>query len=189
MFNRKTGLVAALVVGVSTLVAGVEARAAEFTVDGAHSSVGFKIKSKETYYVNGLFGQVSGTISTGEKAKFDLVVKAESITTGNEGRDKHLRSPDFFNVKQFPDIKFVSKEVKAKGDGFEVSGEITLLGVTKPVKVEINKVGHGKGQKGEEIVGYEASFEVDRSEFGMKYGAGMVENKVKLTVDIAATAK
>ncbi len=191
MLNRKNFVLSALVLGASALVAGTFAQAADYSVDSGHSSVSFKIKSKDAYYVQGIFGQLSGKFSVGEsaeKTQFNFTVKAESINTGNEGRDKHLRSPDFFNVQQFPEIKFASKTVKATAAGFDVAGEITLLGQTKPVNVVFTKVGQAKGQKGEEVVGYEATFEVDRSEFGMKYGAGMIDNKVKVTVDFAGAA-
>jgi polyisoprenoid-binding protein YceI len=191
MMMRKNAVLALLVAGAG-LVAGVmNASAAESTVDSAHSSVSFKVKSLDAYYVQGMFTKISGKFNVGEagKEKFEFTVKSDSVNTGNEGRDKHLRSADFFNAGQFPDIKFVSKEVKAKGDGYEVTGDLTLLGVTKPITVQINKVGEGKNPKsGATVVGFETSFEIDRTEYGMKYGAAK-DNKVKLTVDFNGEVK
>jgi polyisoprenoid-binding protein YceI len=189
MLKRKNIVLASLAMVGASLVAGSLVSAADYTVDGAHSSVAFKVK-RGAFNIQGLFGQVSGKATideSAEKTKFDFTVKAESITTGNEARDKHLRNADFFNVGQFPEIKFVSKEVKASATGYDVKGDLTMLGQTKPVTVTLTKVGDGKGQKGEAVVGYEAAFEIDRSEFGMKYGAGMIDNKVKLTAGIALT--
>jgi polyisoprenoid-binding protein YceI len=194
MSNRKTTtLLSALIIGAAGLITTLGASAASYEVDSAHSGVSFKIKSRDTYFVHGIFGQIAGKASLGNadasKNSMEFTVKAASVHTGNDKRDEHLRGPDFFNSKQFPDIKFVANSVSVEKDGdLKATGTLTMLGVSKPITVELDKVGEGKN-KDVSIVGYEAEFTVDRTEFGMKYGAGSIDNKVKLTVYVNLSAK
>ena len=102
-----------------------------------HSSVTFKISHLGLSWVHGRFDDVAGnfTIDPNDPGKdsFDLTIKAQSVDTNNQKRDEHLRSPDFFNVKQFPLLTFKSTAVKATDSGLEVTGDVTMHGVTKPV--------------------------------------------------------
>lgn len=150
--------------------------------DTVHSFVLFKTKHLG---VSSAFGRFNAfTVSVGANAdgseisSVEFAVKANSVDTGNAGRDKHIQSPDFLNAKQFEDITFKSTAVK----GDEVTGDLTLHGVTKPVTAKLVKVGAGKGMKGEDLVGWETTFTVKRSDFGMTNMVGPVGDEVTLTV-------
>jgi len=108
-------------------------------------------------------------------------VKADSLDSANADRDKHLKGPDFFNVKQFPTLAFKSTRVRALGDkDYEVTGDLTFHGVTRPVTVKLERIGTGKGMRGETRTGFEATFAIKRSDFGMKYLIPAVGDEVRI---------
>ena len=141
-------------------------------VDPVHSSVLFKIKHANASWFYGMFPGVSGTVALDaakpEAGKIEIAIDAASVDTRNADRDKHLRGPDFFDAKQFPEIKFVSKKITKDGDGFAVAGEMTMRGETKPLSIKVMKTGEGEfyGKR----QGYETTFTIKRSDFGMTYG-------------------
>ena len=139
-----------------------------YAVDPIHSSLLFKVKHAETANFYGAFEKATGTVVTeGDAIKsISVTIDAASVQTRNEARDKHLRGPDFFDVKQFPEISFVSKEVKPAGDGYEVAGDLTFHGATRPQTVKLVKTGSGN-MRGKDILGVETTFTIKRSEFGM----------------------
>lgn len=165
-------------------------RAAEtYKIDPVHSFVIFKIKHLNVAYAYGRFTDLSGQIvydeSKLENGSLAVEVKAESVDTGNAKRDEHLKGPDFFNVKQFPLITFKgTKVVKTGADTYDLTGDLTLHGVTKPVTAKVVSTGEGKGMKGELHRGAEATFSIKRSDFGMKYGLEGVSDDVSLIVSI-----
>ena len=118
-----------------------------FKIDPGHSSIVFSVTNLGVSSFYGRFNDVSGTIildkANPSKSSFGLAIPVESIDTHNERRDQHLRSPDFFNVKQFPVMTFKSTNVKGSGDWFVVTGDFALHGVTKPVTTEVKIVGDG----------------------------------------------
>ena len=119
---------------------------------------------------------------------FDVSIAIDSVDSSNERLDSHLKSPDFFNAVEFPTMSFKSSSVKSVGDNkYEVTGEITMHGVTKPLTVNMEKTGHVDGRRGE-MVGFETEFELNRSEFGMNYGveSGSLGDKVKVIVALEA---
>ena len=128
-----------------TLFVASAAHAQTFKVDPQHSSIVFKSKHIDTSYVFGRFNEFGGTVTVDAdptKMAFDITAKTESIDTGNAKRDTHLKSPDFFSAKEFPNISFKSTSVKSAGENkYEVAGDLTLHGVTKPITVTIEKVG------------------------------------------------
>ena len=143
-FFLRTALALAIVAG-----AGRVASADDYAIDAAHSGVSFQISHLGLSYVQGRFNEFSGnfTIDTSDPAKssFALTIKTESVDTNNSKRDEHLRSPDFFNAKQFPAISFASTAVKPIEGGYEVTGDLTMHGETKPVTFSL------KGGKTAEI--------------------------------------
>lgn len=165
--NRRSTVIALL----ALLSSAALTMADNFTIDPLHSSVVFKIAHFDTSNFYGRFGRVDGTITVenGAPTALNIRVDADSIDTNSKERDDHLRGPDFFDVKQFPDITFKSTTVKAAEDGksFEVTGDLSLHGVTKPITVTLAKTGQGKNMKGVDILGFETSFTIKRSEFGM----------------------
>jgi polyisoprenoid-binding protein YceI len=150
------------------------ARAADtFTVDPVHSSISFMIPHQEISYIHGRFNQFSGKFvidrADPSKSSFTLSIKVESVDTNNAKRDEHLRAPDYFNAKQFPDMVFESKSVKPIDGGYEVAGELTLHGVTKDLTLVLkggDKV--VEFPKGTQRIGVVTTPVIKRSDFGMK---------------------
>ena len=171
------------------------ASAETYDIDSVHSSVMFRAKRMDTVYVYGRFNEFAGTIEmTGEDVatgKLSLEVKTASVDTGNQRRDDHLRNPDFFNSTQLPVMKFESTGVKpGSGGAFEVTGNLTLHGVTKPVTATVEKVGSGKDPRaGKVLVGFEAKFTLKRSDFDMKYMVGPLSDEVDVHIALQVVAR
>jgi polyisoprenoid-binding protein YceI len=169
------------------------AAADDYTIDEAHSAVTFKLSHLGLSWVHGRFNDFNGnfTIDPDNAAKcaFALTIKAESIDTNNTKRDGHLRSPDFFNVKQFPAITFKSTAVKGIKDGYDVTGDLTLHGVTKPVTFQL--VGGRKAEfpKGVQRTGFSTEVTLKRVDFGMDKFAGAVGDDVHIAVSFEGTKK
>lgn len=189
-------LVAASAIGFAglTLPAAEQATAASardlevFTIDTVHSSVVFKVKHLGVSWFYGRFNDITGEIGwngdepTGHSIKAEI--KAVSVDTANKGRDDHLRGPDFFDTANYPVISFVSKGAKKSGDKrYEVSGDLTMHGVTKSITVMVDHVGTATA-RGKRI-GVAAEFTVKRSDFGMTYGIdGPVSDEVTIFLGI-----
>jgi polyisoprenoid-binding protein YceI len=167
--------------------------AESYAADAAHSSLVYRVKHMNTSFFWGRFNTIDGAFALDEsnpaESRFEFSVKADSIDTGIPKRDLHLKSPDFFNVVQYPTIAFKSSSVTKAGDGYDVAGELTLHGVTKPVKVKIVPTGKAKGPGGAPIAGIEATFTIKRSEFGMTNMVGPVGDDVWITVGIEGRRK
>lgn len=165
-----------------------------YEVDASHSMIIFRAKHMGVSYNYGRFNEFSGNLAVDEtdaaNSMIELEVKAASVDTGNEKRDQHLRSPDFFNAKQFPVITFKSTEVKkVDEDTLEVTGDLGLHGVKKSVTVEVAITGKGKNQQGTALIGFETTFTIKRSEFGMDYGIGAVSDDIRITVSVEGMKK
>ncbi|HEV2971673.1 MAG TPA: YceI family protein [Pirellulales bacterium] len=183
---KRIGLAAFLVVFSSA------ARAADtFTVDPVHSSISFMISHEGISYIHGRFNQFSGkfTIDRVDPAKssFALSIKVESVDTNNQKRDEHLRAPDYFNAKQFPDMTFQSTRVKPIDAGYEVTGDLTLHGVTKEVTLDL-KGGDKLVEfpKGTHRIGVTTTTTIKRSDFDVKAGLPSVGDEVHITMGIEA---
>jgi polyisoprenoid-binding protein YceI len=167
---------------------GMAVQAADtFKIDPVESSVVFSV----TYGVSNFYGRfndVSGTVvfdkADPSKSSVDLTIPVESVDTHNEKRDQHLKSPDFFNAKQFPVMTFKSKKVEGSGDTYKVTGDFTLHGVTKPLTLEIKKGGEGKGMEGEIRGGGETHFTIKRSDYGMNFMQGSVGDEINIVVSL-----
>lgn len=168
-----------------TVVAPV-AYGAEYKIDGGHSTVLFAATHFSASHVYGRFNDVSGTVqydaTAPEKSSVEVEIRTESIDTANERRDTHLKSPDFFDARQFPVIHFKSTGVEAvDGETFKVTGDLTLHGVKKSITIDVNKIGTGKHPRsGAELIGFEARFSVNRSDFGMSFMVGPVSDEIRL---------
>lgn len=172
----------------------VSAGAEEYTIDTGHSHLGFHIKHMNVSYVYGRFNEFEGKIKIDPQApkaaemSFELKIKTEKIDTANDRRDKHLRSPDFFNAQQFPEATFKSTKVVAAGSKWQVTGELTMLGVTKSVTAELEVAGHGPHPRGGYMVGVHGTCTFKRSDFGMVYGldTDALGDEVTLTISLEA---
>jgi polyisoprenoid-binding protein YceI len=173
------------------VVASLEA-ADSFNVDPVHSSVSFQIEHFGISYIHGRFNKMKGEFSIDKddasKSSITLTIDAESVDTNNGGRDKHLKSADFFNVKQFPTIMFKSKSLKAVKDGYEVTGDLTMHGETKEISFKLNG-GKEMEMKGQKRVGYWADLKLKRSDFGMKNMLEGIGDTVYIAVGVEGTKK
>ena len=167
----------------------IPAFAAHYKVDPVHSALMFRVKHMNTSYAYGRFNAISGTFAIDSadpaKSSFNFLIKADSVDTGNAGRDKHLTGPDFFNAKQFPMIGFKTKTIAAARSGtdsYEVTGDLTLHGVTKPITVVVVMTGTGKDMTGKAIAGIETRFTIKRSDFGMKGMMAAVGDEVQIAL-------
>lgn len=182
--------------GVWALVLAPALAAAEtYDIDAVHSAVMFRAKRMGIAYVYGRFNEYAGTIDLeGEdvvSGKLALEVKMSSVDTGNQRRDDHLRSPDFLDAAQFPVMRFESTGIRAVGDGeYEITGNLTLHGVTKPVTAVVEKVGSGKDpQAGQNLIGFEGELTLERSDFGIDFMNGPVSDEIEVQIALQAVAR
>ncbi|HEX3655576.1 MAG TPA: YceI family protein [Pirellulales bacterium] len=174
------------------LALATTARAADsFKVDPVHSSVSFMISHAGISYIHGRFNDFSGTFVIDKddpsKSSFTFSVKVDSVDTNNPKRDEHLRAYDYFDAKQFPTMSFKSTSVKPVEGGYQVAGDFTLHGVTKPIT--LNLEGSSKTvefPKGTPRVGFVTSPVIKRSEFGMTAGLPSVGDDVHITIGVEA---
>jgi polyisoprenoid-binding protein YceI len=188
----------AVLVAAAAFLAAPDARSApesaSWAGDTVHSFVLFKVKHMGTSWTYGRFNDFTVSVDTDAAGSAvtaaNFVVKAESIDTGAAKRDQHLRSPDFLNSKEFAEITFKSTKAKPLADGAtELTGDLTLHGVTKPVTVTLTKTGAGKGMKGEDLLGYETTFSVPRKDFGIATYPGAIGDDVSITVAVELAKK
>jgi polyisoprenoid-binding protein YceI len=170
-------------------------RAAQYDIDPVHSNIFFKVKHLGISTVTGKFDKFTGTFKFDEKnsakSRTDVKVDVTSIDTQNDMRDKHLKSPDFFDAAKYPTAHFVSTKITDMKDGrFEVVGKLTLHGVTKPVVLDVIYSGSAKDPMGMERAAFTATAEINRQDFGIKWnkkmdnGGWMVSDQVKLEFEI-----
>lgn len=167
-----------------------------WTVDPVHSSVEFSVKHMGIANVRGRFTEFEGTLETQEKlsdCRAHGTVKVASIDTGESQRDEHLRSPDFFDAEQFPEITFESTGVVAIDDeSTRVTGNLTMHGITKEIKLDVLIQGTDTDPSGNTRAGLEAIGTLNRGDFDMKFnqalGSGnvLVGDKVKMALEISA---
>lgn len=167
------------------------AQTEKYNIDPAHTSVVFKIDHLGFSDVYGMFPGVSGKFEIDEakpeNSKIDIKIKADSVSTHEAKRDKHLKSPDFFNVKQNKEITFKSKSVKKAGDKtYQVTGDLTLNGVTKPLSFEFKRYRTGQDPWGKTRTGGATSFKVKRSDFNMNFmqGENQLGDEVEMIVSL-----
>ena len=161
-------------------------------VDPVHSAVLYRIKHLDTSFSIGRFNGISGTLAYDEAKPEESSVKVEidasSVDTNYKQREDHLRSPDFFSVKEFPKITFTSAKVGKSGDGYDVSGELSLHGVKKTISFKAQKTGASDVvAAGGPRIGFFAETSIKRSEFGMKTMLEGASDEVGLTLAIECT--
>jgi polyisoprenoid-binding protein YceI len=162
-----------------------------YTIDSAHTFPNFTISHLGFSTMHGRFDKTSGKVTLDRAAKtgsVEIAIETSSVSTGFEKRNDHLKSPDFFNAAEFPTITFKSTAVHYMGDTpSSVDGNLTISGVTKPVTLTIDafKCGaHPMNKK--EMCGADASAQIKRSDFGIKYGLPAIGDDVKLQFEIEA---
>jgi polyisoprenoid-binding protein YceI len=166
--------------------------AGTWTIDAVHSDVSFYVRHLGVSKVRGHFATFEGTIVTAEnplESTVNAVIKTNSVSTNNEMRDNHVRGEDFLDVEKFPELTFSSTGIRQKtAELFEVDGDLTLHGVTKPVTLQLELNGFGTHYEGHPIAGFSAATEISRSDFGVTGGAAgaAVSDKIKIALEIEA---
>ena len=187
-FVMSMGLLAAA----ATLGTAPVARAADaYAIDPAHTSVVFKIDHLGFTSIYGRFNEVAGEFTIDaekpESSSFDITINTDSVDTGNAKREEHLKSPDFFNAKQFPTITFKSTSVAKTEKGLKVEGDLTLHGETKPVSFVLTGGKTGEFPKDVQRTGYSTEFSIKRSDFGMDKMAPAAGDEVVLLIGFEGT--
>ncbi|MEI9944024.1 MAG: YceI family protein [Chitinophagaceae bacterium] len=168
---------------------------ATWTIDTAHSEIGFKVKHLVISTVSGKFTAFEGKVDAAKEdftdAKISFSADINSIHTGNDQRDGHLKSDDFFNAEKFPKISFQSTAVEHKsGSDYFVKGNLTIRDITKPVELKAEFGGTQKDFSNQTVAGFELTGKISRSEFGLKWngiteaGGIVVSDDVKLVLNV-----
>ncbi|MEA3184143.1 MAG: hypothetical protein QOJ74_620 [Ilumatobacteraceae bacterium] len=166
-----------------------------WNVDASHSTAGFVARHLMVTKVRGTFGSISGTLTISEDplaSKVEATAETASITTGDETRDNHLKSGDFFDVENFPTIAFVSTGIDRDGSDFVLHTDVTIKGVTKPVDFDLEFEGVAGDPWGGTRAGFTAKAEVNRKDWGLEWnvaletGGVLVSEKVKIELEVQA---
>lgn len=177
---------------VISLVSTTVYAANSYKIDPVHSSLSFYVNHMMISNVVGQFDQFDGQIIFDEKdpdnSKINITVQSSSINTRNEKRDTHLKSPDFFDIAQFPTMSFVSKEITET----DITGDLTIKGVTKEVTIPVTVSGPVKGMMGTNVIGFNGNFTLNRLDYGLNWnktldqGGLLVGNEVTVLIAISA---
>lgn len=166
--------------------------AGTWKIDTVHSDVSFFVRHLGVSKVRGHFAAFEGTIVTAEnplESSVNAVIQTTSVSTNNEARDTHVRSADFLDIENFPELTFTSTAVRPEtSEVFQVDGELTLRGVTKPVTLKLELNGFGKGFDGNAVAGFSAATEISRSDFGVTGGpaGAAVGDKIRIALEVEA---
>ena len=179
------------VLAMLTLAAGPALAADTLVIDRGHSEAGFQIRHLFTN-VRGQFGAFEGTIAMDPArpaaSSVRFTIDASSIDTDNADRDKHLRSPDFFDVASHPAITFTSEKIRSTGkDRYAVTGTLTMRGVAKTITLPVSFLGMGKDPWGNERAGFTTSVTLNRKDFGINWNKALDNGGVLLGDDVAVT--
>lgn len=172
-------------------------RIERWEIDSSHSGVHFSVRHLVIAKVRGTFGRWSGTVQAPggdfSKATVDVTIDASSIDTGVEQRDAHLKSPEFFDVAQFPELRFVGKRVEPRsGSEIDIVGDLTIKGITREVVLRVEENGQAKDPWGNQRAAFTAKTSIDRRDFGittnqaLETGGVMIGDRVDIEADIEA---
>jgi polyisoprenoid-binding protein YceI len=180
----------ALVALASSLSPALSAATETYAIDPVHSSVSFSVRHFLTK-VPGRFTQFSGTITVDrdnlENSSVEATIDVGSVKTDNDKRDAHLKTPDFFDAAKFGTITFKSKSWKKTGDtSFDVTGDLTIHGVTKEVVLKVDSLGFGPGMMGAQLSGWDAAVTLNREDFGVN-GPAMLGKALGTEVGVSIT--
>ncbi len=165
-------------------------KAGHYVIDSVHSNVVFRILHMNVSPFWGRFNHVEGQFTLDpdkpEAATLEVKIQADSVDTNNGKRNSHVMSPDFLSVKEFPLIQFKSTKVNRAADGvYEVTGKLTLHGVSQDLMLHVEQTGAGEGA-GQAIAGFESTFTIQRSKFGMDQMLDALGDDVRVTVGLEA---
>lgn len=176
-------------------IAKVGLPAGTWAIDTAHTKIGFAVKHMGVSTVRGEFHDYDGALEVDENGELRAHgrVRAASVNTNQEQRDAHLRSADFFDVENHPDLEFESTGIERVDDeSYKITGELTINGVTNPIELDAEIGGIETGPEGELRTGLEVTGQLSRKDYGMRFNAALgsgnavVADKVKLVLDVEA---
>ena len=186
-------LLSLAIAGTASLGISMPVAATDYDIDAGHSFIEFRIKHLGYSWLYGRFNKLSGDFThdpsdpAANRIKVDI--DPASVDTNHAERDKHLRNEDFFDVEKFTAASFESTGFKGTVDGGTLSGNLTLMGVTKPISFEIKKIGEGKDPWGGYRAGFEGSIVLNRKDFGMDYNLGPAGWDVEINLGIEGIKK
>ncbi len=168
---------------------GAAARAAEYRIDPSHSVVQFKISHLGFSWMVGVFDRISGSFTFDPAAgpagqSVSVEIETASIDTGHAERDKHLRSPGFLNVRKFPRASFVSTGYRGDAEGGTMTGNLTLMGVTRPIAIAVKKVGEGDDPWGGYRAGFEGTATLNRRDFNAGRNLGPASESMEFFLSV-----
>ena len=172
----------------SAVVPEVTPAAGSYAIDSGHSGALFRVEHLGVAGFWGRFNSVSGSFELSEdagKCAVEVSIDAASVDTNSEGRDKHVKGPDFFNVKEYPRITFRSTGVRVEGDVYHVTGGLTLIGETRELTIPMTKIGEASTRMGDKC-GFEGEFTFDRKDFGMGALEGALGTEIRCILFIEA---
>ena len=160
----------------------------KWALDAAHSELGFKIKHLMISSVSGRFNSIDVTADTGaddfNNSNINATIDVASIFTNNEQRDGHLRTGDFFEIEKYPNISFKSTSVKKDGDDLEITGDLTMKDVTKPVSLKVEFSGITKDPYGNVKAGFSFAGKLNRKDWGINFNAALETGGVMLGEEV-----
>ncbi|MGW1029688.1 YceI family protein [Streptomyces sp. NPDC002577] len=197
LFGRKNSTTATATTAAPAVDPELAALTGDYTIDPSHSTLGFVARHAMVTNVKGSFLDFTGSLnldgSDPARSTASLDVTMDSIDTGSADRDGHLKSADFFKTEEFPTMTFRSTKAEALGGAdYRITGDLTILGTTKPLAIDLEFNGSAKDPFGNERVGFEGKAEILRSEWGLTWNAALetggvlVSDKIKLNFDISA---
>lgn len=166
-----------------------------WNIDPSHSTVSFVARHLVITKVRGTFGEVSGAVVIADDklaSTVDATIAMGSVTTGDEGRDGHLKSADFFDVETYPNMTFVSTGIRGDGAEYVLTGELTIKGVAKAIELDLEFEGVSPDPWGGTRVGFSATGEINRRDFGLDFdvkldtGGALVSEKIKIEIEAQA---
>lgn len=175
------------------LLSAGSAMAAKYKIDPTHTYPNFTVNHLGYSTMHGQFAKTTGSLEFDQasgKGSVNITIDAASIYTGFKKRDDHLRSPDFFNVMEFPEITFKSTSANLKGGNGKVMGKLTIMGITKDITLDVSNIRCGKhpfNPKLAEVCGFNATAMVKRTDFGMKYGVPAIGENISISLEVEAT--
>ncbi len=162
-----------------------------FDIDPGHSRIWFDVSHQGYSVMRGLFRDFGGTFNfdadNPAASSLDITIQAASVNMFHEGLNDHLKRDDFFGVETYPELHFVSTGVEAMGDHLTVHGDLTILGQTNPVSLDVTQNLLGQTRNGADKVGFSASTSLDRTDYGMTFGAPNIGTDIDISIQIEAT--
>ncbi|MFF9364418.1 YceI family protein [Streptomyces griseoluteus] len=197
IFSRKDSTPRTTAAPAAPAGTGLATLTGDYTIDPAHTSIGFTARHAMVTNVKGSFTEFTGSLHLdGEnpaKSTATLDVVMDSIDTGNTDRDTHLKSADFFKTDEFPTMTFRSTGAESLGgDDYRITGDLSILGVTRPITIDLEFNGAATDPFGNQRVGFEGKAELLRSEWGLTWNAALetggvlISDKIKLNFDVSA---